>query len=114
MVYTLLMVLSVISKGCLQLASEHTLSAMTLECSATASACFCTKLPSVGSTRLGYQPEIKRMLSFFPFCIEDQFSFLVFKRMELPITMTSEKAMVSAPIVGLKRPAAATGMATTL
>lgn len=33
---------------------------------------------------------------------------------ELPITTTSEKAMLNAPSIGLKKPAAASGIATTL
>src|ERR1051325_4024519 len=38
----------------------------------------------------------------------------VLSRMEFPITITSEKAMASAPIMGLRKPHAAMGMATTL
>lgn len=42
------------------------------------------------------------------------YSDLVFKRIELPITITSEKAIVNAPTIGLRKPKAATGIATTL
>ncbi len=41
-------------------------------------------------------------------------SFLVFNRIEFPITITSEKAIANAPNIGFKNPNAAIGMATTL
>jgi hypothetical protein len=39
---------------------------------------------------------------------------LVFNRIELPITIISENAIVSAPTIGLRKPNAAMGIATTL
>lgn len=41
-------------------------------------------------------------------------SFLVFNRIEFPITSTSEKAIAKAPTIGFNNPATAIGIATTL
>ena len=49
-----------------------------------------------------------------PFALLTDQILFVLRRMELPITITSEKAMARAPIMGLRKPAAAMGMATTL
>ena len=46
--------------------------------------------------------------------IKPYFNFFVFSRIELPTTITSEKAIAKAATIGFKKPNAATGIANTL